>query len=56
MTLVIGEADSEPRRVRFYKLVTRGESVLELCFSVLYHYRDEFTVEIDETFTNFQAK
>lgn len=56
MTFVIDQADSEPRRVRHYKLVARGKSVFELCFSVLYHYRDEFTVEIDETFTNFQAK
>ena len=56
MQFVLDAADSEPRRVRHYKLVTHGTNVFELCFSVLYHYRDEFTVAIDETFTNFQAK
>lgn len=56
MQFVLDAAGGEPRRVRHYKLVTRGKRVFELCFSVLYHYRDEFTVAIDETFTNFQAK
>jgi hypothetical protein len=56
MTFSLDVEGREPRRVRHYKLVTRGANVLELCFAVLYYYRDGFTDEIDETLTNFRAK
>jgi hypothetical protein len=56
MTFVVDSANGDPRRIRHYKLVTRGTNVLELCIAVLYAYRGEFLPETDETFANFIAK
>lgn len=56
MTFVVDSVNGEPRRVRHYKLVTRGTSVFELCVAVLYEYSDEYSVKIDEIFANSHAK
>lgn len=56
MTFVVDSASGDPRRVRHYKLITRGTNVVEVCIAVLYAYRDGFSAEIDETFANFIAK
>lgn len=52
----VDSPNGDPRRVRHYKLVTRGTSILELCIAVLYVYNDDYLIKIDETFANFQAK
>jgi hypothetical protein len=56
VTFVLDAEESDPRRVNRYKLVKRGDKIFELCFSVLYHYREAFSDAIDEAITNFQAK
>lgn len=56
MKFVIDSANGDPRRVRHYKLITRGTNIVEVCIAILYAYRDKFPGEIDETFANFLAK
>lgn len=56
MNFVIDSTTRDPRRVRHYKLVTRGTNIIELCFAVLYDYDGVFSVKIDEVLGNFRAK
>jgi hypothetical protein len=50
------ETPGDPTTVSYYKLVTRGQRVFELRFTVLRDFADEFSEQRESVFRGFMAK